>query len=67
MKGLIYSFGLSMILAIAAGNAGAQEYTMTPDGSFVGGDSYTMTPDGSYVGGDSFTLTPDGTYVGGNW
>ena len=39
MKGLIYSFSLSMILAIAAGDAGAQDYNLAPDGSYVGGDS----------------------------
>ena len=41
-----------MIIAIAAGDAGAQDYTLAPDGSYVGGDSYTRAPDGSYVGSD---------------
>ena len=27
---------------------------------------YSLTPDGSYVGGSSYSLTPDGTYVGTN-
>jgi hypothetical protein len=44
----------------------AGDYTMAPDGSYVGGDSYTMAPDGSYVGGDSATMAPDGSYVGGD-
>ena len=33
-------------LSIAKG----QDYTMAPNGSFVGGDSWTMTPDGNFVG-----------------
>ena len=50
---LIYSLSLSMILVFTAGDAGAQNYTLAPDGSYVGGDSYSLTPSGSYVGGDS--------------
>ena len=38
MKGLIYEFRLCMILAIAGGDAWAQGYMLTPDGSYVGGD-----------------------------
>ena len=42
---------LSLIFLIAnLSIVKAQDYTMTPDGSFVGGNSYTMTPDGSFVG-----------------
>ena len=42
----------------------AASYTMTPNGSYVGGGTYTMAPDGSYVGGTGYTMTPNGTYVG---
>ena len=40
------------------------QYTLAPDGSYVGSDSYSLSPDGSYVGGDSYSLTPDGSYEG---
>jgi hypothetical protein len=40
------------------------QYTLAPDGSYVGSDSYSLAPDGSYVGGDSYSLTPDGSYQG---
>jgi hypothetical protein len=43
----------------------ASEYTMAPDGSYVGGDTWLMAPDGTYVGGETWTMAPDGTYVGG--
>ena len=39
---LSLTFNISSVLA--------DDYTMTPDGSYVGGSDYTMTPDGSYVG-----------------
>ena len=42
------------------------QYTLAPDGSYVGSDSYSLSPDGSYVGGDSYSLAPDGSYVGGD-
>ena len=55
---------LLALMAFAAPSVLAGDYTMTPDGSYVGGDSYTMAPDGSYVGGNDSTMTPDGSYVG---
>ena len=51
MKGKKFAFGLTMILAFAASNVGAQEYTLTPDGTYVGGNTSTLAPDGTYVGG----------------
>ncbi len=57
---------LIVLAALLSTAAIADDYTMAPDGSYVGGDEYTMTPDGTYVGGDHYTMTPDGTYVGGD-
>jgi hypothetical protein len=48
------TFKVSMLVALlffAASPVSAGDYTLTPDGSYVGGDDYTLTPDGSYVGG----------------
>ena len=42
----------------------AGEYTLAPDGTYVGGSTFNMAPDGSFVGGSGSTLAPDGTYVG---
>jgi hypothetical protein len=63
---LISSVFLIMLASLLPQVALAEDYTMTPDGSYVGGDSYNMTPDGSYVGGDSYNMTPDGSFVGGD-
>jgi len=53
-----------MVLALIGTSASA--FTLTPDGSYVGGDSFTLTPDGSYVGGTDFEMLPDGSYIGTN-
>ena len=63
MKSKISFFFIVSIL-LSSYTVFADGYTITPDGSYVGGDSYTITPDGSYVGDDSYTITPDGSYVG---
>jgi hypothetical protein len=57
MRFAIITIGLSV-------SCFASSYTMTPNGSYVGGSSYTMAPDGSYVSGSSYTMTPNGQYVG---
>lgn len=44
--------------------ANASDYTMTPDGNYVGGSTYLMTPDGSYQSGSSSILAPNGEYIG---
>jgi hypothetical protein len=45
---------------------GGNESTLAPNGTYVGGNQATLAPNGSYVGGSSYTLAPNGTYVGGN-
>jgi len=37
-------------LLVLWGNIFAGEYTMAPDGSFVGGNRAIMTPDGDFIG-----------------
>ena len=59
-------FCICFILSLSCYSISYAQYTLAPDGSYVGGDSFSLTPDGSYVGGDSFSLTPDGSYVGGD-
>lgn len=61
MKKLLLAV-LTVALFSSIGLAG--DYTMAPDGTYVGGDSYTMAPVGTYVGGEDYTMTPDGGYVG---
>ena len=36
---------------VVPGTLNAQNYTLAPDGTYVGGSNYTLTPDGTYVGG----------------
>lgn len=62
MKKLLLLAVLTVALFSSIGLAG--DYTMAPDGTYVGGDSYTMAPVGTYVGGEDYTMTPDGGYVG---
>ncbi len=50
MKKLLLLAVLAVALFSSIGLAG--DYTMTPDGGYVGGNDYTMTPDGGYVGGN---------------
>ncbi len=33
----------------------AQEYTLTPDGTYVSGDGFTLTPDGTYIETEPYT------------
>ena len=44
MKNIILKTFITPILFLMSINIYA--WTMTPDGSYVGGNSYTMTPDG---------------------
>ena len=55
---------LIAICVLLSSTALGDEYTLAPDGTYVGGDTYTLAPDGTYVGGDNYALAPDGTYVG---
>ena len=55
---------ITLITLAFATTAIAGDYTMAPDGSYVGGNSNNMAPDGSYVGGNSNNMAPDGSYVG---
>ncbi len=49
---MIRSGLLAAILVFSLGvDASAQNYTLAPDGSYVGGNTSTLAPDGSYVGG----------------
>ena len=57
-------FTLVSLILLSSTSLFAGDYTLTPDGNYVGGDSYSLAPDGNYVGGDSYSLAPDGNYVG---
>ena len=51
------------VLSILLGSSAiASDYTMTPDGGYIGGNSFHMAPDGSYQSGSSSSMMPDGTY-----
>lgn len=55
MKKIVSKSLISIGLCLGAN---ASDYTMTPDGNYVGGSTYSMTPDGSYVGGSTYNMAP---------
>ena len=58
----VLSMSLTTIGLCIGANAG--DYTMTPNGGYVGGSSYNMAPDGSYQSGSSSIMAPNGQYIG---
>jgi len=60
-------FKKTLLLVAITVSLQADQYTLTPDGTFVpikNGSGYTLTPDKQYVPGNNVVLMPNGQYRG---